>query len=138
MHSCASKRRRLFRRAPAPAPAGLGWTAGLIQDLLSSIAGVSTGQSLVAPAVVSGEAGHELLRFVALDIVKELSGPPTPQRGGGTPVMLDEDILTAHDVFEGVGTWHDIRLSSPTTPSPAGFTCSGQAAPSVLRHKFGV
>ncbi len=72
------------------------WSARLIS-------GVIPGGSLVSMLVVSGQAGHELVRVDVLYLRQEPSRDIAAQSRGAATVVGDDDLVASLDVGEAGG-----------------------------------
>lgn len=80
---------------------------------LPAVARVVAGVAFVAPPVVAGEPGHELLRVPVVDLVKEGLGAWAPKDRRHSAVVADDDLVPSQGVVESVWAGHGRRLPAP-------------------------
>jgi len=76
------------------------------------VAGVVAGLTLVAPAVVAGQAGHKLLGVAGIDLIEEVAGLVSAKDGRRLPAMRDDHRVTLHLVVEPIGSSHARTLTA--------------------------
>ena len=75
-----------------------------------AVARVVAGLAFVAPPVVAGESGHQLLRVLAVDLVQESPSAWASQGRCHSSVVADDDVVASKDVGESVWNGHGRRL----------------------------
>lgn len=95
-----------------------GWGWGTLPlDSTCSVSRVLPGLVLVAAPVVAGQAGHELLGIVTLDVLKELRRAKSAESSCRATMVADDDIVTTKHVRETLRTRHAANLEDPAPNS---------------------